>query len=473
MSKCEKLFRSAVLLIVFALLLLFVSCRSSEKDVEFDDNNIVLRFAAMSDVHIDTSYTHGKNAVKFDNALKYIKEITDNELDVLFFAGDITERFSIANHQLVTFQKIIEQNFNVADGEIEVIIGTGNHDSVNGTFCKKMHELLGDDYYRTDLDRESMLKGNRHCVVNGFHFITVEPEHYGDMPSKYSENALNVRFSEETLAWLDEILAKITKDDPRKPVFLASHAMIYDTVYGSATPGWYTENLGEVISKYPQVFVFSGHMHNQLNNERAIMQTDFTALDCGGLKSLGGGNIIDQRFTKCINFTSDDRQSFAQGLLVEVDAKNNTRIRRLDFTRKEEIGNPWVIPAPAKNKSHLKIYTKDRANQGSPPYFEDIASVRIDIGEQENRLSVTFDAAKGDNMIYYYTIEINPVNGTGDSETYYFSSKSFLYPKVEDMPDSYTAEIKKPSPGKYSITIKAVDIWDKTSEGISAEFITE
>ncbi len=490
----EKRFsRSFILLSVFILLqLLFVSCGSKNgKDmtnadastgtkanatvtapnIEFDSSNIALAFAAMSDVHIDTSYADGRNALKFNNALEYIKEVSENGINALFFAGDVTDRFSTASFQLVTFQSIIEQNFNVAAGEIEVIVGTGNHDSTNGIFANRMIEMLGDDYYRSDVDKDSMKKGNRHCIVNGYHFITVEPEHYGDMPSKYNGNALPARFSEETLVWLEKILSDITDNEPNKPIFLASHVMPYDTVYGSITPGWYTKNLLEVIANYPQIIVFSGHMHNQLNSERAIMQTSFTALDCGALKSLGGGNIIDQKFTKCVNFSSDDKQGFAQSLLVEVDKNDNVRIKRLDFSKGAEIGEAWVIPAPAKDKSHLKVYTKDRATLNSPPYFKDNASIRINTYSEGNKITVDFDAANGVDMIYYYVMEISSTDPADDSTTYYLTSKSFQFPKVEDMPDNYTVQIKAPSPGTYAIAIHAVDIWDKISNSIKADFI--
>jgi predicted phosphodiesterase len=445
--------------------------------VDFDESNIILAFAAMSDVHIDTSYTYGKNAVKFDNALKYVKRLAGERLDALFFAGDITQRFSIANFQLVSFKKIIEQNFNVANGEIEVIIGTGNHDSSDGMFSSIMPKFLSDDYYRTDIDRESVLKGNRHCTVNDFHFITIEPQSYGDMPGGYKENAANVIYSEETLMWLDKILKEITTENPNKPVFVASHAMVYDTVYGSMSPGWYTENLEPILSKYPQVILFSGHMHNQLNNERAIMQTSFTAVDCGSVRSIGNGNIIDQYFTKSINVTSEDRQSFSQGNLVEVDGDNNVRIRRLDFFNEAEIGEPWIIPAPRNDNLHLTLYTKDRADLNKPPYFKDEAAISFDTKKSNDKdLCFTFDAAQGEDMIYSYIVEINRSNPTSDakeSEIYYLSSLSFLYPKVENMPESYSFTIRKPSPGEYEMKIQAVDIWDKKSHHITTEFTIE
>ncbi|HRS08953.1 MAG TPA: metallophosphoesterase, partial [Bacteroidia bacterium] len=260
----------------------FISCSSNNKSskprVEFDENNIVLTFAVMSDTHITEETVNGRNEQKFDTALKYYKELTGGNIDLLFFAGDVTNRLSVYNYQLTTFKNIIENNFNVAGGEVEVIICTGNHDSTAGYMGNLIMELLDDYYFRTDIDKESIVKGNRHCVVNSFHFITVEPQNYGGLQEYFNDQAPPVVFSEETLKWLDEVLSKIAAEEPGKPIFLASHAMLHDTVYGSTTQGWYTEDIKTVVSKYPQVITFSGHMHNQLNDERAIMQTEFTSL---------------------------------------------------------------------------------------------------------------------------------------------------------------------------------------------------
>ena len=68
--------------------------------------------------------------------------------------------------------------------------------------------------------------------------------------------------------------------DPRKPIFLVTHPVVYNTTYGSVDGTyWHTKNLHSVIKDYPQVIVFSGHLHFPLNSERSIFQGDYTTIN--------------------------------------------------------------------------------------------------------------------------------------------------------------------------------------------------
>ena len=39
----------------------------------------------------------------------------------------------------------------------------------------------------------------------------------------------------------------------------------------------------KLMNKYPQAVTFSGHLHFPINDERSIMQTNFTAIGCGSV----------------------------------------------------------------------------------------------------------------------------------------------------------------------------------------------
>ena len=83
-----------------------------------------------------------------------------------------------------------------------------------------------------------------------------------------------VTFTDSALQWFDETLAKVTAENPDQFVFVLTHPMIYDTVYGSDLGTyWYTKDLTEILNKYPQAVTFSGHLHFPLNDPRSIMQT--------------------------------------------------------------------------------------------------------------------------------------------------------------------------------------------------------
>ena len=78
--------------------------------------------------------------------------------------------------------------------EVPMIFTVGNHD-VEGAYVwnastkvntNKLNTILGDDYFLTDID-ETMLaaENNRHCVVNGFHVVSVIPQ--SSSPVTYSQ----------------------------------------------------------------------------------------------------------------------------------------------------------------------------------------------------------------------------------------------------------------------------------------------
>ena len=61
----------------------------SSKSSEFDENNIVLSFSAMSDIHQQLGKTEYSEYLI--NALDYAEELNGGALDLALFAGDLTE----------------------------------------------------------------------------------------------------------------------------------------------------------------------------------------------------------------------------------------------------------------------------------------------------------------------------------------------------------------------------------------------
>ena len=139
-----------------------------------------------------------------------------------------------------------------------------------------------------------------------------------------------VVYSPEALEWLDSTLSEITSKRPGRYVIVITHPMLYDTVYGSllgeaegiwksSLPGyWATREIPEILSKYPQVVAFGGHLHFPLNDPRSIWQGSFTALGCASVRymALEAGGYEDMAGQTVMK----DKDEFSQGNLIPCPA---------------------------------------------------------------------------------------------------------------------------------------------------------
>ena len=225
----------------------------------FDENNIVLSFGALSDIHITGSATETN---KFRAAITQLKaqaaKHDKDGLDALSIAGDIADNGSPS--QVKIFSDVVKSS-----GIETVMLVTGNHDfygAGKGTLADYYAEM-GEKYFAVDVDKSMFDKGARHCVVGDYHFFYIEPIGYSQ----------NCPYDEDVLKWLDASLKEVTTANPGAYVFVVTHPMIYKTCYGSELSGgsWYTTYLTETLSKYPQVMTFGGHLHVPINDERSIM----------------------------------------------------------------------------------------------------------------------------------------------------------------------------------------------------------
>lgn len=384
--------RRFYLRLLIVLLILPLTIMATDKG-QFDEQNIVLRFGAISDTHL----TGG--AAKLEEALKLLFEkVGENKLDVLLIAGDLTDSGSAT--EITAFKKSLDKVEFDKKGT-KLIFALGNHDTdfdklpYNGLAFKKG---LGAYAYEGALEDE-IKNGNHHIIVNGYHFIAVNTKKYNG----------GCEHAPEDLAWLKNALDEAVKDDPHKPIFVATHPLVYDTVYGSLEGSyWASSNLGEVLKDYHQVISFGGHLHSPLNDERTIFQRDFTSLNTAAVKYVSLDSVIEGIPPIDLDGGSTPRNCnfFSQGLYLEVDRNHNVRITRMDFFRAAEIKSPWLVPAPKADKSHLKYYTTEaRKSTNQAPYFEDDAYVNIR-RVAKKKLDIEFSAAKDDDLVYAYEIRL-------------------------------------------------------------------
>ena len=280
--------------------------------------------------------------------------------------------------------------------------------------------------------------------------------------------------------------------------------MLYDTVYGSLLgeadgiwksflPGyWATRELPEILSKYPQVVAFGGHLHFPLNDPRSVWQGSFTALGCASVRymAIEAGGYEDMAGQT----TMKDKDEFSQGNLVQFDKKGNMRIFRMDFFNKEVIGEPLVMSRPARNGKHLEEYPfPKRAAANEPPSVSKIdVSVLMPsepwVKKVAKGISVDFPSGVDDEFVHHYVVSLSEdgkviLSKKVLSDFYRHPDPSAMKPSwsvpfpLEDLPEAYTAldPIGLPilKPGTYTVSLTAVDSWDAKSETLTKEIIVD
>ncbi|MEC0123189.1 metallophosphoesterase family protein [Paenibacillus pabuli] len=102
--------------------------------------------------------------------------------------------------------------------------------------------------------------------IDGYHYIFLGTE---------QPHPKDCDMSAEQLDWLETKLSEQAL--PEQPIFVFLHQPLMDTVAGSMKEqGWYGVNqdaaLKAVLSRYPQVILFSGHTHWQLEAQRTMYE---------------------------------------------------------------------------------------------------------------------------------------------------------------------------------------------------------
>ena len=315
-----------------------------------------------------------------------------------------------------------------------------NFEATYGIAFDKAYELFLEYFGRdTDLDEvNGLLSGNRHMEINGYHFLAVE-----------------LTQSEASCAWADEILAKITAEDPDKPVFIITHFKLpSETMPGlevdAAAP---PDNLQAVVKKYPQVVIWGGHSHSYLHNGSAIDTANgYTQVESSTTEYVAQGDLSYSDATKhssiqqmVDNLISQHQHAYSAGTYVEVDKDNNVRIRRIDlhqsysndyksdelFTTGEklygsniytkygtgvydykwsdtfaEIRTPWIISTETRSTTEsLKRYTEAKLYNNNAPEFATDKSLTV-VGSV-GAVNVSFIMnAEDDGMVHNYTLKL-------------------------------------------------------------------
>ena len=429
-----------------------------QTDVDFDEDNIVMSFGAISDIHINGT-VGGYNCNKYDKALQLLKKYAGGSLDAVTIAGDLSA--SSYDSSIGTAFSTITDNQLGADANVFFI--SGNHDAQEEQW-DVLSQFYSDlsKYTANDLASSQLNRGNRHMVINGYHYIGVNMMDYW--------NASEAMFADQDLEWLADELAAARAAAPGQPIFVYVHAGVYGTTYGSdlyTGKYWGSKKIYDYLADYPEVVTFSGHVHFPLADERTIYQKDFTSLNCGSVQYMA----IESGYLQTGSSTTIDGVSsdISSGLLVQVDKNNNLKITRIDFTNDKVIKQPFYVSAPdMENESHLYSYNDAyfNADNTAPEFAADADISGKMVGDN---MVVTFDAAADNDMVHHYVIEIVGAPSTSKKSVKAYSD-FYLYAQPEDFPESYTFSIPytlASGDTAFEIAVYAVDSMDLKSEPIT------
>ena len=310
-----------------------------------------LTVAVLTDLHCDGT---PRQEAHMRRALNDLKGRATGGIDVLLMAGDYS--FTGSRDEAEAFRDTLVRF--IDPRRTAIVPACGNHDTC-WTGCMKAdgwNEVWQPvlTHLHPDSDGEH---GNWHVECGGYHFLTVEAR-------TYSPNL----FTEHTEKWLHDTLTALTTADPDRYVFIATHGAadgsgIYgaDVAIDGAIASWgNSPTLYGMLRDFPQAVLFTGHTHYSLENERSIMQRDFTAVNAGGVTDISSIWSTDAAGWLNTGFAGNA----SHGLLLTVEDGAVT-MERIDFVNSRVIGT-WRLPTPSADGAHLNVYRDDRDPHAGP-----------------------------------------------------------------------------------------------------------
>lgn len=411
------------------------------------DSDVVLRFAALSDVHYDKSHTDASNErVRLNAALSFMNEFVKDQpydkFDALVVAGDFSNHG--VREELEPFRKTLDERLLPSTKRV---LSMGNHEYYGG------NRALWEEIFETS--------ANRRQEINGYQFITISPE-----KGTCSEN--DYVYVKE---WLDKELQAAIALDPTKPVFVVQHYHVYHTVFGSYNlPGDFTagvHDLIETLRKYPQVVHISGHSHYPSVEPRSIWQGGFTCVGTGSLSYYALHMYEKERgFRAADNVDIREAGTF---LIWDVYRDNTIRIRLYDTISHSFLEREYLIVDPLNVEKY--VYTDRRYDLAQPPrWTKDAKAEALEIASRA--AAIRFSQGQDDACVISYRVVVEALrnNEWQEDATYYLWSDFFMKKPA----DAMECELANLAPQtRYRVKIYACGAFQKeTLEPLTLELET-
>lgn len=254
-----------------------------------------LSFFALSDTHVEVEGSDTKTYEGLEDALSDIIEINPDN-SALVIPGDLTnnglEREYEAVYGLIDkYSQVGQPMLAMGNHDVRWLCSSGDRNPASPTVstCKPGTSPFDSRYlkfnqkYMGDVP-EGQLYFDQ--WIGGYHFITLNTEK--DLKDQ-------AYLSEEQLQWLDDTLAE--NADVNIPIFVSIHQSFSDSTYqpgnSDAHIGEQEYDLKDVLKKYPQVVVMTGHTHPSMESTDVYNKYYGHIVEIPGLYYNGGtGEIL-------------------------------------------------------------------------------------------------------------------------------------------------------------------------------------
>ncbi len=329
----------------------------------------LMRIGLLTDTHV----------TRFSNSCRLLKKgfevFKEQQAEMVVHCGDLadySEEKAYVNYRK-TWLKVFP------DAAPRQLFLYANHDDIvrgggRGKLSRMREMLQGNDYYLSFKHK-------------GYNFILV-PQLELDM-TRY-----------------ENMVKAAVADTPDKPVFVFDHVPPQNTTCDSQV--WGKKATREMLNKYPNVIIISGHTHNSLRNELCIWQDEFTAVDVGCINTWRGSLVG----------SASPSKNAAAVIMMEVYPERVV-FRRFMLPDKKELRpeTPWSVPLPFVRET--APYRLDvRAAASSAPEFAAGSTVQLQPDSPFSQLTLTFPEAQHPERTFKYRVQLERQNDAKQWESF-------------------------------------------------------
>nr|WP_246362343.1 S-layer homology domain-containing protein [Paenibacillus alba] len=434
----------------------------------------LLKFAAMSDIHIGTKTPEDKLSTKARYTSNFDVMSSIFKPDAIVIGGDlINDNFDGKGPDHAFVREVFqEQMARKGWGSMPVQIAIGNHDAS----VAEVKAGYPDEWFTSQ--------------ENGYYEKTIKDYSF------FFLNGNNYNIDTNQRNWLKGRLAALTSDPANlnKPIFITLHHPVKSTVMDGMQST--NENLYADLKDFPQVIVLSGHSHLNINDDRSIYQKDFTAINLGsmsyvetesGYAAVTHEGLMANRFEFPVN-QSEFIEVYEDRIEIERVEYNGDPGSIINGGKWQGIGNEgagtpppysstgalagkkWVVKLQGNSNAEIKnnfTYTTSNRNKTAPQFP---AKPEIKMLPGANNVPVlSFRQAKDDQSMHHYEIKLlnqrtaEPVKSFNVLSDYYFSP----------IPNKMNIPMADLDPAtSFVVSVTAVDVYGNKSAPVQTTYRT-